>query len=108
MDIRSGQKRAWANKVAKKGSVRPLSRPEFCLLQGKIAEAFDACRNPYFCVLCLGGSRGGVIRWLCCDAVQCLTGRGESPARSACSAAAVMFRSMPPNTTPWNGEMDRQ
>jgi Sap, sulfolipid-1-addressing protein len=31
---------------------------------------------------------------------QWLTGRGVSPARSARSAAAVMFRSMPPNTTP--------
>jgi hypothetical protein len=37
--------------------------------------------------------------------------RGErcgSPARPGRSAAAVMFRSMPPNTMPWNGEMDRQ
>jgi hypothetical protein len=99
MDIRSGQKRAWANKVAKEFSTTDVP-PEFCLLQGEIAEAFDACRIRYFCVLRPGGGRGGVIRWLCCDAVQCLTGRGESPARSACSAAAVMFRSMPPNTTP--------
>ena len=28
--------------------------------------------------------------------------------RSACSAARVMLRTMPPNTIPWNGEMDRQ
>jgi len=33
-------------------------------------------------------------------AAQRLTGSGVSPARSARSAAAVMFRSMPPNTTP--------
>jgi NTP pyrophosphatase (non-canonical NTP hydrolase) len=32
VDIRSGQKLAWENKVAK----------EFCLLQGEVAEAFDA------------------------------------------------------------------
>jgi hypothetical protein len=31
---------------------------------------------------------------------QARCGRGVSPARSARSAAAVMFRSMPPNTTP--------
>ena len=31
---------------------------------------------------------------------QGLTWRGVSPARSARSAAAVMFLSMPPNTTP--------
>ena len=29
-------------------------------------------------------------------------------ARSACSAARVMLRAIPPNTMPWNGEMDRQ
>ena len=39
---------------------------------------------------------------------QRVIGSGVSPARSAFSAAAVMFLSMPPNTTPWNGEMDRQ
>jgi hypothetical protein len=95
----AGQKRAGANKVAKRFSRIDVPL-EFCLLQGEIAEAFDACRNPYFCVLCPGGSRDDVIRWLCSAAVQRVTGRGVSPARSACSAAAVMFRSMPPNTTP--------
>jgi hypothetical protein len=38
----------------------------------------------------------GVIA-LNCPSAHWLTGRGVSPARSA---AAVMFRSMPPNTTP--------
>jgi hypothetical protein len=34
--------------------------------------------------------------------------RGLSAARLARSAVAVMLRSIPPNTTPWNGDMDRQ
>ena len=35
------------------------------------------------------------------------TGLGAA-GRAACSAAAVMLRSIPPNTMPWNGEIDRQ
>ena len=38
-------------------------------------------------------------------------GAGSGPGRASCpprSAAAVMLRSIPPNTAPWNGEMDRQ
>ena len=41
-------------------------------------------------------------------AAQRPVGTGFSVARSARSAAAVMLRSIPPNTTPWNGDMDRQ
>jgi hypothetical protein len=40
MDIRSGQKRAWATKVVKGFSTTDVPL-EFCLLQGGIAEAFD-------------------------------------------------------------------
>jgi len=41
MQIRSAQKLAWANKVTK--GFNTIDAPlEFCLLQGEIAEAFDA------------------------------------------------------------------
>jgi hypothetical protein len=40
MDIRSGQKRAWATKVVKGFSTTDVPL-ESCLLQGGIAEAFD-------------------------------------------------------------------
>ena len=43
-----------------------------------------------------------------CRAAQCPAGAGLSAARPARSAAAVMLRSIPPNTTPWNGDMDLQ
>lgn len=41
MDIRSAQKQAWENKVAKGFNTTDVPL-EFCLLQGEIAEAFDA------------------------------------------------------------------
>jgi NTP pyrophosphatase (non-canonical NTP hydrolase) len=44
MDIRSAQKLAWANKVAKGFNTTDVPL-EFCLLQGEIAEAFDAWRK---------------------------------------------------------------
>jgi MazG-like family len=44
MDIRSGQKLAWENKVAKGFNTTDVPL-EFCLLQGEIAEAFDAWRK---------------------------------------------------------------
>jgi hypothetical protein len=44
MDIRSGQKLAWENKVAKGFNTTNIPL-EFCLLQGEIAEAFDAWRK---------------------------------------------------------------
>src|ERR1700737_3236203 len=44
VDIRSAQKRAWQNKVAKEFSTTDIPL-EFCLLQGEIAEAFDAWRK---------------------------------------------------------------
>jgi MazG-like family len=44
MDIRSGQKLAWQNKVAKGFNTTDVPL-EFCLLQGEIAEAFDAWRQ---------------------------------------------------------------
>src|SRR5437764_15283212 len=44
MDIRSGQELAWANKVAKGFNTTDVPL-EFCLLQGEIAEAFDAWRQ---------------------------------------------------------------
>jgi hypothetical protein len=44
VDIRSGQKLAWHNKLMK-GSNTTNVPLEFCLLQGEIAEAFDACRK---------------------------------------------------------------
>ncbi len=44
MDIRSAQKRAWQNKVAKGFNTTDIPL-EFCLLQGEMAEAFDAWRR---------------------------------------------------------------
>ncbi|HEY0937548.1 MAG TPA: hypothetical protein VGD91_27890 [Trebonia sp.] len=44
MDIRSGQKLAWENKVAKGFNTTNVPL-EFCLLQGEVAEAFDAWRK---------------------------------------------------------------
>ena len=44
MDIRSGQKLAWENKVGKGFNVTDVPL-EFCLLQGEVAEAFDAWRK---------------------------------------------------------------
>jgi hypothetical protein len=44
MDIRSGQRLAWENKVAKGFNTTNVPL-EFCLLQGEIAEAFDAWRK---------------------------------------------------------------
>ena len=44
MDIRSAQKRAWQNKVAKEFNTTDVPL-EFCLLQGEMAEAFDAWRK---------------------------------------------------------------
>jgi MazG-like family len=44
MDIRSGQKLAWDNKVAKGFNTTNVPL-EFCLFQGEIAEAFDAWRK---------------------------------------------------------------
>ncbi len=44
MDIRSAQKRVWANKVAVGFNTTDVPL-EFCLLQGEIAEAFDAYRK---------------------------------------------------------------
>jgi NTP pyrophosphatase (non-canonical NTP hydrolase) len=41
MQIRSAQKLAWTNKVAKGFNTTDVPL-EFCLLQGEIAEAFDA------------------------------------------------------------------
>jgi NTP pyrophosphatase (non-canonical NTP hydrolase) len=44
MQIRSAQKLAWENKVAKGFNTTDVPL-EFCLLQGEIAEAFDAWRR---------------------------------------------------------------
>ena len=44
MDIRSEQKLAWENKVVKGFNTTDVPL-EFCLLQGEIAEAFDAWRK---------------------------------------------------------------
>lgn len=44
MDIRSGQKLAWENKAAKGFNTTDVPL-EFCLLQGEVAEAFDAWRK---------------------------------------------------------------
>jgi hypothetical protein len=44
MDIRSVQKLAWDNKVAKGFNTTNVPL-EFCLLQGEMAEAFDAWRK---------------------------------------------------------------
>ncbi len=44
MDIGSAQKRAWQNRVAKGFNTTDIPL-DFCLLQGEIAEAFDAWRK---------------------------------------------------------------
>jgi NTP pyrophosphatase (non-canonical NTP hydrolase) len=44
MDIRSEQKLVWENKVAKGFNTTNVPL-EFCLLQGEMAEAFDAWRK---------------------------------------------------------------
>ena len=44
MDIRLGQKLAWENKTSKGFNTTDIPL-EFCLLQGEIAEAFDAWRK---------------------------------------------------------------
>jgi NTP pyrophosphatase (non-canonical NTP hydrolase) len=44
VDIRSAKRRAWQNKVAKEFNTTDILL-EFCLLQGEIAEAFDAWRK---------------------------------------------------------------
>jgi hypothetical protein len=44
MDIRSGQKLAWENKMGKGFNTTDVPL-EFCLLQGEVAEAFDAWRK---------------------------------------------------------------
>jgi NTP pyrophosphatase (non-canonical NTP hydrolase) len=44
LDIRSVQALAWANKVAKRFNTTDVPL-EFCLLQGEMAEAFDAWRK---------------------------------------------------------------
>jgi hypothetical protein len=44
VDIRSAQRRAWKNKVAKGFNTTDIPL-EFCLLQGGLAEAFDAWRK---------------------------------------------------------------
>jgi NTP pyrophosphatase (non-canonical NTP hydrolase) len=44
MDIRSGQKLAWENKAIKGFNTTDVPL-EFCLLQGEVAEAFDAWRK---------------------------------------------------------------
>lgn len=43
-DISAAQSRAWANKVAKGFNTTDVPL-EFCLLQGEVAEAFDAWRK---------------------------------------------------------------
>jgi NTP pyrophosphatase (non-canonical NTP hydrolase) len=44
MNIRSAQQRAWQNKIVKGFNTTDVPL-EFCLLQGEIAEAFDAWRT---------------------------------------------------------------
>lgn len=44
MDIKSAQKLAWDNKLAKGFNTTDIPL-EFCLLNGEIAEAFDAWRK---------------------------------------------------------------
>jgi len=44
VDIRSGQKLAWENKTVKGFNTTDVPL-EFCLLQGEVAEAFDAWRK---------------------------------------------------------------
>lgn len=46
MDIRSAQKLAWQNKLAKGFNTTDVPL-EFCLLQGETAEAFDAWRRKH-------------------------------------------------------------
>lgn len=46
MDIRSAQKLTWENKLAKGFNTTEVPL-EFCLLQGEIAEAFDAWRRAH-------------------------------------------------------------
>jgi hypothetical protein len=61
-----------------------------------------------------GGEASGAVAQIrrslalfCCG--QCPPETGLGAGRwGACSAAAVTLRSMPPNTMPWNGEIDRQ
>jgi hypothetical protein len=88
MQIRTAQKLAWENKVAKGFNTTDVPL-EFCLLQGEIAEAFDAWHEGREDLVAASSA-----------AVKRVTGSGVPPARSARSAAAVMFWSIPPNTTP--------
>lgn len=44
MDIRSAQKLAWENKLAKGFNTTDVAL-EFCLLNGEVAESFDAWRK---------------------------------------------------------------
>ncbi len=44
MDIRSGQRLVWENKKTKGFNTTDVPL-EFCLLQGEVAEAFDAWRK---------------------------------------------------------------
>jgi NTP pyrophosphatase (non-canonical NTP hydrolase) len=44
MDIRSAQRLAWGNKIAKGFSTTDIPMG-FCLLNGEVAEAFDAWRK---------------------------------------------------------------
>ena len=44
MDIRSAQRLAWGNKIAKGFNTTDIPM-EFCLLNGEVAEAFDAWRK---------------------------------------------------------------
>ena len=44
MDVRSAQRLAWANKVAKGFNTTDIPM-EFCLLNGEVAEAFEAWRK---------------------------------------------------------------
>ncbi len=44
LDIRSGQRLAWENKIKKGFNTTDVPR-EFCLLYGEVAEAFDAWRK---------------------------------------------------------------
>ncbi|GIF12840.1 MazG-like family protein [Actinoplanes teichomyceticus] len=44
MEIRSAQRSAWENKLAKGFNTSDVPL-EFCLLQGEVAEAFDAWRR---------------------------------------------------------------
>jgi len=44
VDVMSGQQLAWENKVAKGFNTTDVPL-EFCLLQGEVAEAFDAWRK---------------------------------------------------------------